>query len=82
MFNQIAEGKYGVNIFGIHQAIYGALTTRTPQQYFNRKSENFENINFLPILYKSVTKILKKCEPSMNAISIGFTKVNVIINNN
>ena len=25
-------------------------------KYYNRKSENFKNITFLPIIYKSVTK--------------------------
>ena len=79
-FNQVAEDRYAVYIFGIHQTIYGTLTIRKPKQCCNRKPKNFENIISLSILYKSVTKIRKlwvnpqKCEWRENAIPIRFTK--------
>ena len=59
-------------IFGIHQTIYAALASRiTEQKYCNRKSENCENITFLPIIYKSATKNLKALSESQKILAEG-----------
>ena len=54
-------------------------------KYYNQKSENFENITFLLIIYKSVTKnpkTFRKSEKNVSggrkAIPIRFIKVNLI----
>ena len=44
-------------IFGIHQTIYAVLISQ-------RISENFENITFLPIIYKIMSKNPKNLSKS------------------
>lgn len=71
----------------LHKTIHdAALTSRRKDKYCNQKSKNFENITFLTIIYKSVTKNPEtlcesktqntKCE--WRKIPIRFTKVKII----
>ena len=63
--------KYAVFLCGMHQTMYAALASRKTEQYSNRKSKNFENITFLPIICKSVTKNPKNLGESEQDVSGG-----------
>ena len=74
IFGPNLPNEYAAYVFNIHQ------TQRN--KYCNGKSEKFESITFLPIIYKSVNKIRKllvnpkKYERKKKAIPIRFNKRN------
>ena len=71
VFRPNLPNKYVVLLCGIHQTMYSALGWRKTEQYSNRKSKNFENITFLPIICKSVIKNPKNLSESEQDVSGG-----------